>query len=1090
MTYSPRFNSGLRPVTRAFLLTCLLLLLPTNVLQAADAAVKPFDVPSGAASRTLKLFAQQSGREIVFSAESIGGTATNAVRGELTARDALDRMTAGTGLTVGVDEKSGLFSVRKETTTPNAPRATAAAPALARPSQDAGEEPKAVVLSPFEVTSDKDVGYQAGNTTSGSRLNSRLKDTAASVMVFTSEFLTDFGALNLADSVGYAANLQINVNDDSAEANTSFYGGSTTTQATVRVRGLFATVAQDFFESAVPIDNYNTERMEISSGPNSILFGFASPGGLLNFTTKRAQLGQTRTSTRLQVGQWDLRRFELDHNQSLLPGKLAFRLNGLRQKSGGWRHWDSSDDSRGAVAIRAAPWKSTSITASYENGHTVSHVARPLNAIDALNLWQLKGAQIKNDAAWTAADRAVGINRNASARNIYVTDADGSKPFVLTTGSAVNLRVLESTYEDLNTPTADRAGATYVPSKVIPYDYSTYGPGAVRDMDFDRFVATVSHQISQTLSLEASYRREQLNAWVFAPNALSNVFYGDPSATIPDPQGGPAVVANPNAGGYYLEARWTTDRAEQRREGMRAALGWDLKLGKLGTHQLAAIAEHDRQRVWRYPGTEILVDEKGVPISNAAAPENAANAFFRRHYVTSGKFETYIGGDGSQDFTVVRNGKTYHNTWVDSSTAGSDLRRTIDSFQVVSRSEFFNSRLVLTGGLRSDRIVFATAGFTRLSANDPEVLAGRAIANVLRFTSDIAARDIYKPTTSTLGGVLHLTSSLSAFYNEADNASQASQNQRILPDELVPPPPKGVGRDFGLMLDVLEGRWFVRATAFRTSRIQTTGINITAEPNNIRAPTQRILDTLLTNDRITATEYTAHLLGDSGGNLAGLSDSVTTGFEVSNWLNPTRNLTAVVNFSYTKVDRSRIVPEFDVWFPRETAFWLRTPGAGKLVNSVSAATVDEEMVELRRIINDVRDFNSFGYGERPYKANASGRYTFLGGRLKGVFVGGGVRWQGTSKLGRRVLARDAKGTPTYGETYIGPQDFKMDAFAGYRRKLAVGSFRPELTFHLNVSNLTDEDEVMPLRYNANKSGYARVLLLEPRRFRLTVSAGF
>ena len=186
MTYSPCFPSGLLPVTRALLLTCLILLLPTNALQAADAAVKPFDIPSGAASRTLKLFAQQSGREIVFSAESIGGTATNAVRGELTARDALDRMTAGTGLTVGVDEKSGLFSVRKETTTPNAPRATAAAPALARPSQDAGEEPKAVVLSPFEVTSDKDVGYQAGNTTSGSRLNSRLKDTAASVMVFTS----------------------------------------------------------------------------------------------------------------------------------------------------------------------------------------------------------------------------------------------------------------------------------------------------------------------------------------------------------------------------------------------------------------------------------------------------------------------------------------------------------------------------------------------------------------------------------------------------------------------------------------------------------------------------------------------------------------------------------------------------------------------------------------------------------------------------------------------------------------------------------------------------------------------------------------
>ena len=32
----------------------------------------------------------------------------------------------------------------------------------------------AVVLNPFTVTADADVGYQGGNTTSGSRLNARL----------------------------------------------------------------------------------------------------------------------------------------------------------------------------------------------------------------------------------------------------------------------------------------------------------------------------------------------------------------------------------------------------------------------------------------------------------------------------------------------------------------------------------------------------------------------------------------------------------------------------------------------------------------------------------------------------------------------------------------------------------------------------------------------------------------------------------------------------------------------------------------------------------------------------------------------------
>ena len=40
------------------------------------------------------------------------------------------------------------------------------------------------VLSPFEVRSEQVVGYQAANTTSGSRLNSALKDTAASISVF------------------------------------------------------------------------------------------------------------------------------------------------------------------------------------------------------------------------------------------------------------------------------------------------------------------------------------------------------------------------------------------------------------------------------------------------------------------------------------------------------------------------------------------------------------------------------------------------------------------------------------------------------------------------------------------------------------------------------------------------------------------------------------------------------------------------------------------------------------------------------------------------------------------------------------------
>lgn len=74
-------------------------------------------------------------------------------------------------------------------------------------------EEKAVELSPFEVRSDDDVGYQAMNTTSGSRLGTALRDTAASISPFTPEFLSDIAATNVNEMLAYAANAELNSGD-------------------------------------------------------------------------------------------------------------------------------------------------------------------------------------------------------------------------------------------------------------------------------------------------------------------------------------------------------------------------------------------------------------------------------------------------------------------------------------------------------------------------------------------------------------------------------------------------------------------------------------------------------------------------------------------------------------------------------------------------------------------------------------------------------------------------------------------------------------------------------------------------------------
>ena len=186
-----------------------------------------------------------------------------------------------------------------------------------------------VQLSVFEVSASDDVGYQAGNTMSGSRLNSSLKDTASPVMVFTPEFLSDFNSNSLADIIGYSPNMQIDMLDTAADANPQFVGGSDLTDTRIRVRGLSASTALDFFETSIAIDTYNTERLELSSGPNSILFGFGQSGGLVNIMTKSAQLNRNRTAMRAQFGQWNFARYEIEGQAggaAQWPAAMGWRL--------------------------------------------------------------------------------------------------------------------------------------------------------------------------------------------------------------------------------------------------------------------------------------------------------------------------------------------------------------------------------------------------------------------------------------------------------------------------------------------------------------------------------------------------------------------------------------------------------------------------------------------------------------------------------------------------------------------------------------------------------------------------------------------
>lgn len=95
---------------RVFAFACLMF---AAVALCASEPVRPFAIPAGEAAQTLKQFAQQAHREIVFSPATVAGVTTNAVQGEFAPEKALEAMLAETGLVATRDAKSGAFAVRR-----------------------------------------------------------------------------------------------------------------------------------------------------------------------------------------------------------------------------------------------------------------------------------------------------------------------------------------------------------------------------------------------------------------------------------------------------------------------------------------------------------------------------------------------------------------------------------------------------------------------------------------------------------------------------------------------------------------------------------------------------------------------------------------------------------------------------------------------------------------------------------------------------------------------------------------------------------------------------------------------------------------
>lgn len=130
---------------RRFWLHAALVLLVGGV-RAQDVVKSNFDLPSGDAAKTLKLFSEQSGRGLIADAKLVRRIQTRPVRGSYTPKDALARMLAGTGLLATEDPKNGAFVVHRETADPNAGRTAPPARGVRPGKQSQAMQPTPILI--------------------------------------------------------------------------------------------------------------------------------------------------------------------------------------------------------------------------------------------------------------------------------------------------------------------------------------------------------------------------------------------------------------------------------------------------------------------------------------------------------------------------------------------------------------------------------------------------------------------------------------------------------------------------------------------------------------------------------------------------------------------------------------------------------------------------------------------------------------------------------------------------------------------------------------------------------------------------------
>ncbi len=999
----------------------------------------------------------------------------------------------------------------------------------------------AVTLSPFEVSATQETGYAGQDTLSGSRLRTNLKDVAAAISPMTAEFLRDIAATNIEGAVEYGVGTRMETDD--ARAAGPVGDGYNDGFRSIRIRGLPGGGRSiNFFSAPGEVDLYMTESLEVSRGPNSILFGFGSPAGKINISSKQARTDRNAYSLTSRTDSWGGQRWSADANLALLKNKLAVRAVVLRGRESSWRAAGHNDQDRGFLTAKWQVDRRTSVRVDYEHGEINRFAPRPFFANDLKSTWEENGRPIFNNFPATHIPGTPGTGlvgtpgtpiRDTGATNVIgVQERSGGDWVVVSPNFPFAQNFRQFTYSE--SPTGGNLANDF--------DMGRRNPEAVPEANWVRgqfrvqnASAFVQRELARDLNIELAFNRQLSRGDTH--NLATWNHYGvaaDTNRYTPTGQLKPADQL------YYFDVspdhRPTSSQVSQG----RATVSYERSHRDLIRLRLAGLGEMSASK----SRSEILQQYwlRGSSLTSGGVfnptPENGANQAFQRFYIPSlavlndanFRIPGPVDLSGPVRYQDPRTGDVstiYMREFNRSQGNIGYADRETGAWMGVAQAFLFKNRLVGTFGYRKDRL----KSWVGVARRDP---AGEAIAPNTGVWTPVdprtAASSVFNGQTRTLGGVLHITPWLSGFFNTSNSISTPGTNYITPGDprkttiaDLVPSP-SGQTTDYGLKLSLLKNRLFLTATKFHTVSQREFGFSGFNKGNPVN-----IWNALANSGGLNAEETTfARRQAEVMNQVQGYTqDSESKGLELELVGRLVEGWSVSVNYSKNQTTRTNIAPEYRAYLDHHKAYWKKyadysitqnanTPGidfAPSAVNwntpTVISATgdftantdsINEAIADSEQLFFDnphVFEGKRF-VGDPLHNINLRTRYDFREGRLKGFSVGGGTRL----RLGRVAGARTEYSiTPgsDYTDRWNGRTIDKVSTVNAkdqnvydiqFSYSVPIAQRKIRWGIQLNVNNVLDQREIIVNNVHSRTLAPLTYRYQDPRQFILTNTFSF